>query len=373
MKQSPSRSEPVVETFDLAKAFGGKRVLDSVDLVIPRGSVYGLLGPNGAGKTTMIRILATLLRPDAARRACFGHDVVREADAVRERDEPDRPVRLGRRGPDRGVRTWCCSPGCWAFPGAVPRREPRELLGAFGLADAAGRQVEQFSGGMRRRLDIAASLIVTPEPALPRRANHRPRPAKPQPGVGDRPGNRRRGHHGAADDPVSRRGRPARGPDRGHRRRAGDRRGHARRAQGVGRRGQHAGSTARPGTARRGRAHAVAAGSAPPCTGRRDPASLIARIPSDAADEDVARTGGAGARRALARRGSGSAISPSASRAWTRCSLRSPAAEQTPRTLRQTTSPRGRRHEPDPTAPAEAPAGRGSVWALRSPSPGDRC
>src|SRR5919109_974093 len=141
--------------------FDGKRVVDRVDLTIPRGTVYGLLGPNGAGKTTTIRMLATLLRPDAGGARVLGHDLVREAPAVRRRvsltgqfasvDEDltalenlvllARLLGLSRRGATHPAR---------------------QLLDGFELADAANRQVLQLSGGMRRRLDIAASIIVTP-------------------------------------------------------------------------------------------------------------------------------------------------------------------------------------------------------------------
>jgi len=126
------------------------------------GSVYGVLGPNGAGKTTTIRMLATLLRPDGGEARVLGHDIVAEADAVRgvvgltgqlasvDEDLTGREnlVLLGRL---LGLRR------------AAARARSAELLEAFGLADAAGRLVKHFSGGMRRRLDIAASLVVTPE------------------------------------------------------------------------------------------------------------------------------------------------------------------------------------------------------------------
>jgi ABC-2 type transport system ATP-binding protein len=151
-----------IEISRLAKSFGPTRAVDGVDLQIARGSVYGLLGPNGAGKTTTIRMLATLLRPDAGSARVLGHDVVREAAAVRSKvsltgqfasmDEDltgqENLVLIGRllglSWRDAGTRA-------------------AELLGAFGLAEAAARQVRTFSGGMRRRLDIAASFVVTPE------------------------------------------------------------------------------------------------------------------------------------------------------------------------------------------------------------------
>jgi len=151
-----------IEAEGLVKTFGGTRAVDGVDLRVPRGVVYGVLGPNGAGKTTTIRMLATLLRPDAGRARILGHDVAAEPDAVRALvsltgqlasvDEDltghENLVLMGR------------------LLGHRPRRAARradELLEAFDLVEAAGRLVKHYSGGMRRRLDIAASLVVTPE------------------------------------------------------------------------------------------------------------------------------------------------------------------------------------------------------------------
>jgi ABC-2 type transport system ATP-binding protein len=151
-----------IETSGLIKTFGATRALAGVDLRIREGSVYGLLGPNGAGKTTIIRILATLLRPDAGTATVLGHDVVRQAKAVRQKvsltgqyasvDEDltgqENLVLMGR---------------LLGLPWRGARRRSSELLEAFGLAEAAGRQVQTYSGGMRRRIDIAASLVAIPQ------------------------------------------------------------------------------------------------------------------------------------------------------------------------------------------------------------------
>jgi ABC-2 type transport system ATP-binding protein len=151
-----------IETRGLAKCFGQTRALDGVDLRIRQGSVFGLLGPNGAGKTTTIRILATLLQPDAGTALVLGHDVVREARRVREKvsltgqyasvDEDltghENLVLMGR---------------LLGLSWREARSRAAELLEAFGLAEAAGRQVQTYSGGMRRRIDIAASLVAIPE------------------------------------------------------------------------------------------------------------------------------------------------------------------------------------------------------------------
>ena len=151
-----------IEATGLVKTFGQTRAVDGVDLSVRRGCIYGVLGPNGAGKTTTIRMLATLIRPDAGSARVLGHDVVRDADAVRglisltgqlasvdeELTGRENLVLLGRL---LGLR------------GRAARDRAGELLEAFDLEAAAGRLVKHFSGGMRRRLDIAASLVVTPE------------------------------------------------------------------------------------------------------------------------------------------------------------------------------------------------------------------
>jgi ABC-2 type transport system ATP-binding protein len=151
-----------IETTGLVKHFGATHALNGVDLRIRQGSVYGLLGPNGAGKTTTIRILATLLQPTGGSATVLGHDVAREPDAVRRKvsltgqfasvDEDlsghENLVLVGRL---LGL-TWREAKGRAA-----------ELLEAFGLAEAAGRQVQTYSGGERRRIDIAASLVAVPE------------------------------------------------------------------------------------------------------------------------------------------------------------------------------------------------------------------
>ncbi|HEY7613612.1 MAG TPA: ATP-binding cassette domain-containing protein [Gemmatimonadales bacterium] len=151
-----------IETRGLAKHFGDTRALDGVDLRIGQGTVYGLLGPNGAGKTTTIRILATLLRPDGGSATVLGHDVVRDARQVREK--------VGLTGQYASVDEDLTGHENLVLMGrllGLSWREARarslELLDAFGLDEAAGRQVQTYSGGMRRRIDIAASLVAIPE------------------------------------------------------------------------------------------------------------------------------------------------------------------------------------------------------------------
>jgi ABC-2 type transport system ATP-binding protein len=153
---------PAIETAGLVKEYGGNRAVDGVDLTVPVGGVYGVLGPNGAGKTTIIRILATLLRPDAGRASVFGHDVVREADAVRRR--VSLTGQFASIDEDlTGAENLVLLARLLGFPRRRARARAAELLAAFDLADAAGRQVKAYSGGMRRRIDIAASIVVDPD------------------------------------------------------------------------------------------------------------------------------------------------------------------------------------------------------------------
>ncbi|MFG2514810.1 ATP-binding cassette domain-containing protein [Streptomyces sp. NPDC048584] len=144
------------------KTFGGKHALDGLDLTVTRGTVHGVLGPNGAGKTTLVRILSTLLRPDAGRVEVAGHDVVREAYAVR--------LRIGLLGQhaaldeELGGRQNLELFGRLHHLGARrARARADELLERFELSGTGPKAVKQYSGGMRRRLDLAASLITEPE------------------------------------------------------------------------------------------------------------------------------------------------------------------------------------------------------------------
>jgi ABC-2 type transport system ATP-binding protein len=153
--------ELAVEAQGLTKRFRGKLALDGVSLAVPAGTICGLLGPNGAGKTTMVRILATLLRPDGGSARVAGYDVRRQAAEARYRiglagqyaavDE----ILSGRTNLEMFGRLYHLS-------GRDARRRADELLARFALTDAAHRPVKTYSGGMRRRLDLAASLIVAP-------------------------------------------------------------------------------------------------------------------------------------------------------------------------------------------------------------------
>ena len=144
------------------QAFGETRAVDGVDLAVPRGAVYGVLGPNGAGKTTTIRMLATLLRPDAGSARVLGHDVVKDADAVR--GLVSLTGQLASVDEDLTGRENLLFLGrLLGFRSAQAGERADELLEAFDLVEAAGKLVKNYSGGMRRRLDIAASIVVTPQ------------------------------------------------------------------------------------------------------------------------------------------------------------------------------------------------------------------
>ncbi|GAA2516947.1 ATP-binding cassette domain-containing protein [Winogradskya humida] len=151
-----------VETTGLVKIFGDNRAVDGVDLQVPRGTVYGLLGPNGAGKTTVVRMLATLLRPDGGTARVFGHDVAKEPDAVRSR------VSLTGQYASvdedlTGTENLVLLARLLGHRRPAARARAAQLLEAFGLTEAATRQVKKYSGGMRRRIDIAASILNTPD------------------------------------------------------------------------------------------------------------------------------------------------------------------------------------------------------------------
>jgi len=153
--------EAAVTVRGLVKTFGGHRAVDGVDLDVATGSVHALLGPNGAGKTTTVRLLTTLLRPDAGTARVFGLDVRTRAQAVRRR--------IGLTGQYASVdealtatENLVIFARLLGFSRKRARARAAELLAEFGLTEAAGRPVTGFSGGMRRRLDLAASLIARP-------------------------------------------------------------------------------------------------------------------------------------------------------------------------------------------------------------------
>ncbi len=156
----PDSHPPAITARGLVKTFGALRAVDGIDLDVPRGTIFGILGPNGAGKTTLLRMLATLLRPDAGSAQLMGHDLVSAPHEVRKAIAmTGQFASLDEDLTGRENLTLLAK--LWGFrSGAAARAD--QLLAAFELTDAARRQVKDYSGGMRRKLDIAASLIVTP-------------------------------------------------------------------------------------------------------------------------------------------------------------------------------------------------------------------
>ena len=152
---------PAVRVAGVIKRFGATVALAGVDLEVAEGTVFGLLGPNGAGKTTLVRVLATLVAPDSGHAEVFGRDVVSEASAVREllgltgQSAAVDEILTGRENLQMFGRLFDLSP-------AEARRRAGELLERFDLADAADRPARTYSGGMRRRLDLASSLLTRP-------------------------------------------------------------------------------------------------------------------------------------------------------------------------------------------------------------------
>lgn len=160
-KIEPNHGDWAVEANGLVKTFGENRAVDGVNMNVRAGSIYGVLGPNGAGKTTTISMLATLLRPDAGSARIFGHDVVKESQIVRQL--------IGVTGQYASVdESLSATENLVIFSRLLglgrseAKRKADDLLEEFGLTEAAKRPLKNFSGGMRRRLDLAASLIAQP-------------------------------------------------------------------------------------------------------------------------------------------------------------------------------------------------------------------
>jgi ABC-2 type transport system ATP-binding protein len=160
-KSARIQSEAAISAEGLHKVFGKIKALDGIDLAVPPGTVMALLGPNGAGKTTFVRILTTLLAPDKGVASVAGHDVVRNPAAVRSL------IGLAGQFPAvddnlTGRENLEMVGRLYHLGGSVSQRRAEELLQGFGLTEAANRRAKTYSGGMRRRLDLAASLVARP-------------------------------------------------------------------------------------------------------------------------------------------------------------------------------------------------------------------
>ncbi|MFG3496455.1 ATP-binding cassette domain-containing protein [Streptomyces sp. NPDC047928] len=157
-----AQSTLAIETSRLIKVFGETKAVDGLDLQVPAGLVYGVLGPNGAGKSTLIRVLATLLRADGGTVRVFGHDVERDPDAVRKLISVTGQYASVDEGLT-GIENLVMMGRLQGYSWSRARERAHELIDAFGLRDAGERLLRTYSGGMRRRLDIAASIVVTPD------------------------------------------------------------------------------------------------------------------------------------------------------------------------------------------------------------------
>ncbi|MFI0374422.1 ATP-binding cassette domain-containing protein [Actinomadura sp. 1N219] len=152
-----------IEADGLVKTYPGDvRALDGLSVTVGRGEILGLLGPNGAGKSTTVKILTTLIRPDAGGAAVAGHDVLRRPDRVR-RDIGVVSQKSGADPEASGRDNLVLQGRLYGLGGAAARRRAAELLARFGLEDAASRPVKTYSGGMRRRLDVALGLVHRPQ------------------------------------------------------------------------------------------------------------------------------------------------------------------------------------------------------------------
>jgi ABC-2 type transport system ATP-binding protein len=219
-------TDPAIVVESLAKRFGKVEALRGVDLQVPPSTVLGLLGPNGAGKTTTVRVLTTLLSPDEGRATVAGYDVVKQAEELRHV--------IGLAGQNAavdenltGLENLEMVGRLYHVPAAEAKRRGGEILERFELSDAAHRVAKTYSGGMRRRLDLGASLVGKPSVLFL---------DEPTTGL----------------DPRGRRGRQAGRQDRRHRRRSGHRRGDLRRAEGPRGRRDARVARRRPLTRRRG-------------------------------------------------------------------------------------------------------------------------
>ena len=268
-------SQPAIAATGLRKSFGDHVVLDGIDLTVPHGTVFSLLGANGAGKTTTVKILSTLIRADGGSARVAGHDLAAEPDAVR--------AAIGVTGQFSAVDNLLTGEENLRLMADLhhlgrrrrPAQRAAELLDQFDLVDAARKPASTYSGGMRRRLDLAMTLVGSPRVIFLDEPTTGLDPRSRRDHVADRPRPGRRRRHHLPHHPVPGGGRRARRPDRGARPRPAGRRGHRRRAQAPHPRRPRAPAVRRR---RRGldRGRRGAAGR-----GLRDDDALALQVPSD--------------------------------------------------------------------------------------------
>ena len=205
---------------DLHKQFGDNHAVAGIDLAVEPGEIYGFLGPNGAGKSTTMKVLCTLLTPTSGSASVAGFDVVDHPGEIR--------VRIGVAlqdssidGKQTGRELLTLQGRLYGLSGADIKRRMDDVIGLVDIGTAIDDRVESYSGGMKRRLDLAVSLVHRPADPLSRRTDDRPRPGEPRRGV-ERgpPAEHPVGHDDLPHDPVSRGGRRVGRPGRHHRPRA---------------------------------------------------------------------------------------------------------------------------------------------------------
>ena len=216
----------MIQAEGLTKRYGETQALAGVDIAVPAGTILGLLGPNGAGKTTAVRVLTTLARPDSGSATVAGIDVLRHPAEVRRH--------IGVAAQDATLDQLLTGRQNLVLIGelsdlgrAESRARAKELLAQFELTDAADRVVKGYSGGMRRRLDLAGSLMTRPPVLFLDEPTTGLDPTSRLAGLGGHPGAVGRGRHRPADDAVPGGGRRAGPRHRGRRPRPGHRAGHA--------------------------------------------------------------------------------------------------------------------------------------------------
>ena len=222
-------AQPLIQARGLVKRFGDFTAVDGIDVEVRPGEAFGFLGPNGAGKSSTMRMIGCVSPPTGGELRILGMDPVRDGPAIRARLGVC--PQLDNLDPELTVReNLTIYARYFGIPRRVARERAAELLDFVQLTERADSKVEPLSGGMKRRLTIARALVNEPGDRAARRADHRPRPAGPAPGLGAAVPAQAAGRHAGAHHPLHGRGRAALRPARGDGRRPDRRRGLAPRA-----------------------------------------------------------------------------------------------------------------------------------------------